>query len=201
MKGIFQKMKKFVVMLLSAVMVCSLAACSKTGEKKASTAENAVSAKEAAVNVADIGTHEEVIIDEDTGEVLNEWVPVAGRNGANLLIFEEMDTDNARSIIECASAADEAGYNVYILLGTKTEENAMSYAFVGETKKEGHATSATDNDVIVIVRVGNDGSITVKEFEGTREDITGNVATENSSDEPTVEETVDDVETSEVTEE
>ncbi len=186
-------MKKFVVMLLSTVLVCSLAACGKTEEKKISTVENTASVKDSVVNVADIGTPDKLVVDENTGEVLNEWVPVAGRTGAFIDVFEGIDSDNARSIIEYASAADEAGYNVYILLGTKTEEDAMSYAFVGEYKTERHATSAK-NDLIIIVKASNDGSITVTEFDGTREDITepGEVETDISSDEPT-DKTVEDV--------
>lgn len=186
-------MKKFVVMLLSTVLVCSLAACGKTEEKKISTVENTASVKDSVVNVDDIGTPDELVVDENTGEVLNEWVPVAGRTGAFIDVFEGIDSDNARAIIEYASAADEAGYNVYILLGTKTEENSMSYAFVGEAKTEKHATSAK-NDLIIIVKASNDGSITVTEFNGTREDITepGEVETDISSDEPT-DKTVEDV--------
>lgn len=187
-------MKKFVVMLLSAVMVCSLAACGKTGEKTVNTEETVVSAKDLAVNVENIGTPEEVVVDKETNEVLNEWKPAAGRTGAFVDVFEGIDTDNARAIVEYAGAADEAGYNAYLLLGTKQESDAMLYAYTAVPKREGRATSV-DEEVIIVVRAGDDGSVTVKEFEGTRDDIV-DPGTEVSSDEP-ADETAEDANTEE----
>lgn len=187
-------MKKFVVMLLSAVIVCSLAACGKTEEKTVNMEGTVVSAKDLAVNVEDIGTPEEVVVDKETKEVLNVWKPAAGRTGAFVDVFEGIDTDNARAIVEYAGAADEAGYNAYLLLGTKQEENAMLYAYMATPKREGRATSA-DDDIIIIVKAGDDGSVVVKEFEGTRDDIV-DPGTEVSSDEP-ADETAEDANTEE----
>lgn len=193
-------MKKFLVTVCSLALVCSLAACGKTATTGHSVAEGEVmTAKEAGVNVADIGTREKIVEDKKTGEVLNTWVPAAGRVGAYVDVFEGRDDDNARAIVEAANAAD--GYNAYLLLGTKTEKDAMSYAFLAAPIKTTHATSAVEDEIIV-VKVFNEGSITVTKFEGTREDIVD--PGENASDTSTAEnkaEKTEDVETNDSTEE
>ena len=190
-------MKKFLVTVCSLALLCSLAACGKTATTGHSVAEGEVmTAKEAGVNVADIGTPEKIVKDKETGEVLNTWVPAAGRVGAYVDVFEGRDDDNARAIIEAASAADEAGYNAYLLLGTKTEKEGMSYAFLASLNKTTHATSAVEDEIIV-VKIFNDGSITTQKFEGTREDIVdpGETAAENKA------EKAEDVETNDSTKE
>lgn len=195
-------MKKFLVTVCSLALVCSLAACGKTATTGHSVAEGEVmTAKEAGVNVADIGAPEKIVKDKETGEVLNTWVPAAGRVGAYVDVFEGRDDDNARAIIEAASAADEAGYNAYLLLGTKTENDGMSYAFLAARNKTTHATSAVEDEIIV-VKMFNDGSITTQKFEGTREDIVD--PGENASDTSTAEnkaEKAEDVETNDSTKE
>lgn len=193
-------MKKFVVTLLSLAMVCSLAACGNTEKNGKSVPEGeTLTAVEAGVNVTDIGTPEKIVEDKETGEVLNTWVPAAGRVGAYVDIFEGRDDDNSRAIVEAANAAE--GYNAYILLGTKTEKDAMSYAFLAAPVTNTHATSASE-DIIIVVKVFNDGSITVTEFEGTRDDIVdpGETASTTSAAENKIEKT-EDVETNDSTEE
>ena len=190
-------MKKIVVTLLSLAMVCSLAACSNTEKNGHSVPEGeALTAAEAGVNVADIGTPEEIVEDKETGEVLNTWVPAAGRVGAYVDVFEGRDDDNSRAIVEAANAAD--GYNAYLLLGTKTEKDAMNYAFLAAPITTTHATSASE-DIIIVVKVFNDGSITVTEFEGTRDDIVdpGETASTTSADENKAEKTEEDINGSE----
>lgn len=172
-------MKKFFIVLIGAILMCSFTACSNSDKSTSST--EAVSAKEVGVNVADIGTSTEAIVD-DNGEVINDgWVPAAGRVGAYIDIFEDIDSDNARAILENAAVADEAGYDVYILLGTKSEDDGISYAYIGTVKNGSKATSAAE-DTIVVVKVFNDGTTDVSVFEGTRDDIVGVVDSASESD-------------------
>lgn len=166
-------MKKFLVVLLGVVMACSIVAC-RQNDKEAPT----IVATNDTVEVQNIGTESRVVVDEKTGETTYEWVPAAGRVGAYVDIFENVDDDSARAIVENAAVADEAGYNAYILLGTKVEDNATSYAYLANAKSDVNA--ATD-DVIIIVKVGSDGATEVTEFEGTREDIVGSAATEDAT--------------------
>lgn len=177
-------MKKFLVVLLGVVMACSVVACSNKNDKEAPT----VVATNDTVEVKNIGTESRVVVDEQTGETSYEWVPAAGRVGAYVDVFEGIDDDNARAIVENAGVADEAGYTAYILLGTKVEADSTSYAYIAYPKSD--VNTATD-DVIIVVKVGSDGATEVTEFEGTREDIVGSASAE------TAEETTVNTETTE----
>lgn len=167
-------MKKFLVVLLGVVMACSIVACRKDN-KEAPT----VVATNDTVEVKNIGTESRVVVDEQTGETTYEWVPTAGRVGAYVDVFEDIDDDNARAIVENAGIADEAGYTAYILLGTKVEADSTSYAYIAYPKSD--VNTATD-DVIIVVKVGSDGATEVTEFEGTREDIVGSASAKTAED-------------------
>ena len=180
--------KKLFTMLLASLMVFAVVGCSSN-----STGKNTKEATtEQQVEVSDLGKNTKTVTDPDTGKKTEVdttteagWVPMAGRTGAYLDALrsnaEVMEDETVKKILEYADVAAESGdYEVYSCIGTKTEDDTVTYAYDAYRKNNAQT--------IVIVIVDKDGNTSVAEFTGDRSDIVGG-AVETSSEENANEET------------
>lgn len=180
--------KKLFTMLLAGLMVFAVVGCSSN-----STGKNTKEATtEQQVEVSDLGKNTKTVTDPDTGKKTEVdttteagWVPMAGRTGAYLDALrsntEVTEDETVKKILEYADVAAESGdYEVYSCIGTKTEDDTVTYAYDAYRKNKAQA--------IVIVIVDKDGNTSVAEFTGDRSDIVGS-GVETSSEENANEET------------
>ena len=180
--------KKLFTMLLASLMVFTIAGCGNSTGKN--TKEETTTEQQ--VEVSDLGKNTKTVTDPDTGKKTEVdttteagWVPMAGRTGAYLDALrsnaEVMEDETVKKILEYADVAAESGdYEVYSCIGTKTEDDTVTYAYDAYRKNKAQT--------IVIVIVDKDGNTSVAEFTGDRSDIVGG-AVETSSEENANEET------------
>jgi len=174
--------KKLFTMLLAGLMVFAVVGCSSNSISK-NTKE---ATTEQQVEVSDLGKNTKTVTDPDTGKKTEVdttteagWVPMAGRTGVLLDALrsndEVMEDETVKKILEYADVAAESGdYEVYSCIGTKTEDDTVTYAYDAYRKNKAQA--------IVTVIVDKDGNTSVAEFTGDRSDIVGE-AVETSSEE------------------
>lgn len=181
--------KKLFTMLLAGLMVFAIAGCGNNSTGK-NTKEEVTTEQQ--VEVSDLGKNTKTVTDPDTGKKTEVnttteagWVPMAGRTGVLLDALrsnaEVMEDETVKKILEYADVAAESGnYEVYSCIGTKTEDDTVTYAYDAYRKNKAQT--------IVTVIVDKDGNTSVAEFTGDRSEIVGGAA-ETSSEENTNEET------------
>ncbi len=180
--------KKLFTMLLAGLMVFAIAGCGNNSTGK-NTKEEVTTEQQ--VEVSDLGKNTKTVTDPDTGKKTEVnttteagWVPMAGRTGVLLDALrsnaEVMEDETVKKILEYADVAAESGnYEVYSCIGTKTEDDTVTYAYDAYRKNKAQT--------IVTVIVDKDGNTSVAEFTGDRSEIVGGAA-ETSSEENTNEE-------------